>query len=196
MAMFRNNGCSWLTSGTTLRSSEEQQFFGKDFNIIVNPGSAFMMYDNIIWYGHFESMKVNDRGDNPNSFDFSIEFKVARTVDLNGVSEADVLTGAEIGGESFFTDSFFTDSAKSDRKVVAGNAQAIILERAEAERVERIRVDTREALEGEIKKEVAAITTSSNNSFNSVDDEQINRLAKFKAAQTVISAINRKGSGA
>lgn len=123
MAMFRNNGCGWLTGATSLRTKQEAEIFGKDFNIVVNPGSAFMMYDNIIWYGNFETMKVNERGDNPNSFEFSVDFKVARTVDLNGVSEADVLTGAEIGGESFFT-----GTPQSGRQLVTGSATVEIAE--------------------------------------------------------------------
>lgn len=187
MAMFRNNGCGWLTAQTSLRSSEEQQFFGKDFNIIVNPGSAFMMYDNIIWYGHFESMSVNERGDNPNSFDFSIEFKVARTVDLNGVSDADVLTGSEIGGESFFT-----DSVKSDRQTITGDARAAIIEDA---RVANIRDSTREALEREKKIEVAKIIENNSADFGSMDDEQINRLASIRAAETIAPTASRNVSG-
>jgi len=193
MAMFRNNGCGWLTSNTQLRSDQEQQFFGKDYNIVVNPGTAFLMYDNIIWYGHFESMKVNEQGENPNAFDFSIEFKVARTVDLNGVSEADVLTGSEIGGESFFT-----DSVESSRQVVSGNAQAIIQERREQERADIIRANTRADLERERKKVAAELIEK--NTFarllgGGLSDEQIDRLSKESAAKTVTSAVNRTGSG-
>jgi hypothetical protein len=95
VAMFRNNGCAWITGGTKLSSREEQDFFGGDFGVIVNPGSAFMLYDEIIWYGHFVNMSVHERGDLPHAFEFTIEFKVAKTIDLNGVSDQDVMLSAK-----------------------------------------------------------------------------------------------------
>ncbi len=194
MAMFRNNGCGWLTGGTQLRSSEEQNFFGKDYNIIVNAGSAFLMYDNIIWYGHFESMKVNEQGENPNSFEFSIEFKVARTVDLNGVSAADMLTGAETGGESFFT-----DSVESDRKAVTGNAQALIQDRAEQDRADMIRANTRADLDREREMVAADLieTNEARRAFggSTMSDEKIDRISREQAARSVTSASDRAGSG-
>jgi len=104
IAMFRNNGCAWLSGNTKLTYSDEENFFGSDYNIIVNPGSAFMMYDNIIWYGHFETMSVTESGDMPNAFQFSLDFKVAKTIDLNGVSDADVLEGSWANTPSFFTE--------------------------------------------------------------------------------------------
>jgi hypothetical protein len=94
IAMFRNNGCAWITGNTKLSSREEQDFFGGDFGVIVNPGSAFMLYDEIIWYGHFVNMSVHERGDLPHAFEFTLEFKVAKTIDLNGVSDRDVMLSA------------------------------------------------------------------------------------------------------
>ena len=95
VAMFRNNGCAWITGGTKLSSREEQDFFGGDFGVIVNPGSAFMLYDEIIWYGHFVNMSVHERADLLHAFEFTIEFKVAKTIDLNGVSDQDVMLSAK-----------------------------------------------------------------------------------------------------
>lgn len=103
VAMFRNNGCAWITGGTKLSSQEEQKFFGTDFGVIVNPGSAFMMYDNIIWYGHFQNMSVIESSDMLHAFEFSIEFQVAKTIDLNGVSDQDVMLATN-------TPSFFSES--------------------------------------------------------------------------------------
>jgi len=95
IAMFRNNGCAWITGNTKLSSQEEQDFFGGDFGVIVNPGSAFMLYDEIIWYGHFVNMSVHERGELPHAFEFTLEFKVAKTIDLHGVSDQDVLLSAK-----------------------------------------------------------------------------------------------------
>lgn len=167
MAMFRNNGCAWMTGATTLRTKEEAEFFGKDFNIVVNPGSAFMMYDNIIWYGNFETMKVNERGDNPNSFDFSIDFKVARTVDLNGVSEADVLVGADRAGESFFT-----DSTQSGRQLVTGSVDNLLLATE---------------LDGERREVAASLLLPEGVEGPPLSPEQIDRISKEQAAANVVS---------
>jgi len=109
------------------------------------------------------------------------------------VSEADVLTGSEIGGESFFT-----DSVESSRQVVSGNAQAIIQERREQERADIIRANTRADLERERKKVAAELIEK--NTFarllgGGLSDEQIDRLSKESAAKTVTSAVNRTGSG-
>ena len=135
IAMFRNNGCAWLTGNTKLTYSDEQNFFGSDFNIIVNPGAAFMMYDNIIWYGHFETMNVTESGDVPHMFNFSIEFKVAKTVDMNGVSDADVM---EDGALPVFFDSPPPQSPVSEQRPNAENLERY-RENAEKEAERRVK---------------------------------------------------------
>ena len=91
MAMFRNNGCSWITGSTRMQGKRQQEFFGTDYNIVINPGAAFLLYDGILWYGHFESLSVSERGEAPHWFEFNFTFKVSRTVDLNGITNSDVL---------------------------------------------------------------------------------------------------------
>ena len=91
IAMFRNNGCSWLTGSTRMQGTRQQEFFGTDYNIVVNPGAAFLLYDGMLWYGHFENLRVMERGDMPHWFEFNLTFKVSRTVDLNGITNSDVL---------------------------------------------------------------------------------------------------------
>lgn len=179
MAMFRNNGCGWLTGASTMPNKAAAEFFGKDFNIVVNPGSAFMMYDNIIWYGNFETMKVNERGDNPNAFDFSIDFKVARTVDLNGVSEADVLVGAERGGESFFT-----DTPQSGRQLATGSVEDELLETQAS-------VEIRQALEQERREIAAELILPDGEEGPPLSQTQIDRISTEQAAASVVS----KGQG-
>lgn len=192
MAMFRNNGCGWLTSSTLLRSAEEAKFFGKDFNIIVNPGSAFMMYDNIIWYGHFESLSVTERGNNPNAFDFSIEFKVARTVDLNGVSGSDVLTGSEVSS----TEAFFQEPTQSNHptEIIAQNTTLDDV-RANIARTAGIEADTRELLELARRQSAARLIERRDRGLNTLTDAEIDRISTEEAALGVVGAASRVGSG-
>lgn len=192
MAMFRNNGCGWLTSSTELRSAEEAKFFGKDFNIIVNPGSAFMMYDNIVWYGHFESMSVNEQGSNPNMFDFSIEFKVARTVDLNGVSGADVLTGSEVGS----SETFFQEPTQSNHptEIIAQNTTLDDV-RDNIARTAAIEADTRKLLELAQRQEAARLIERRERGLNTLTDAEIDRISTEEAALGVVGAASRAGSG-
>ena len=118
MAMFRNNGCSWITGSTQMQSKRQQEFFGTDYNIVINPGAAFLLYDGMLWYGHFENLSVAERGDAPHWFEFNFTFKVSRTVDLNGITNSDVL-------ENISFDKFSALTAPPPRVPPASQAQEV-----------------------------------------------------------------------
>lgn len=179
IAMFRNNGCSWITGATRFRDQQEAAFFGNDYNVIVNVGAAFMMYDNIIWYGHFETMEVNESGEMPHWFEFSLEFKVSRTTDLNGVDDADVLLGNEFSARNFFTDEPNRPSA--DERAV----------RSEAER----RIAQEEA---ERARETASIITDpyQKQYFDNRRPEVIDRFRRLQERRRRLQELRRSGNTA